>query len=76
MGRTSKESSTLINSLQEELSRVTQSRNVLQQNIRKLEQENDTLEQRERYNMPPYAPLLLLTFNSQGVDCICGRLAR
>lgn len=46
--RTSKESSQLINSLQEELSRVTQSRNVLQQNIRKLEQENDTLEQRER----------------------------
>lgn len=48
MTRSSKESSTLINNLQEELSRVTQSRNLLQQNIRKLEQENDTLEQRER----------------------------
>jgi len=48
MARSSKESATLINNLQEELTRVTQSRNLLQQNIRKLEQENDTLEQRER----------------------------
>lgn len=48
MTRSSRESSTLINNLQEELSRVTQSRNNVQQNVRKLEQENDTLEQRER----------------------------
>lgn len=48
MVRSSKESSTLINSLQEELARITQTKNICQQNVRKLEQENDTLEQRER----------------------------
>ena len=58
MARTSKESSALINSLQEELSRVTQSRNAQQQNIRKLEQENDTLEQRERYKSTSICPPL------------------
>lgn len=44
----SKESSLLISTLQEELNKVTQQRNSLQKDLRRLEQENDTLERRER----------------------------
>lgn len=44
----SKEQSLLISTLQEELNKVTQQRNSMQKDLRRLEQENDGLEQRER----------------------------
>lgn len=44
----SKESSLLISTLQEELNKLTQQRNSLQKDLRRTEQENDTLERRER----------------------------
>jgi len=44
----SKESSLLINTLQEELNKSTQQRISLQKDLRRVEQENDTLERRER----------------------------
>jgi uncharacterized phage infection (PIP) family protein YhgE len=48
LARQTKESSTLVSTLQEEVNKLTQSKNTLLKDVRRLEQENDTLERRER----------------------------